>query len=76
MLASEPVSRLSTQMTRWSFAEQRLTEVRAEEAGAAGNDRGWHRRHPIRAGGSASLHNPNSAAHRARRSVLAVGSAT
>ena len=42
MFASDPVSRLSMQMTRWSRAEQRLAEMRAEKAGAAGNDRGCH----------------------------------
>ena len=43
MLASEPVSRLSTQIDAVALREQRLTEVGAEEAGAAGYDRGWHR---------------------------------
>ena len=43
MFSSEPVSRLSTQITRWSLLEQVVAEMRAEEAGAAGDDGGCHR---------------------------------
>ena len=44
MFCSEPVSRLSTQITRWPVGEQVIAQVRAEEAGAAGDDAGGHRR--------------------------------
>ena len=35
MFCSEPVSRLSTQITRWPSAEQVVAQVRAEESGSA-----------------------------------------
>ena len=39
---ASPVSRLSTQITRWPLLEQVVAEVRPEEAGAAGDDGGRH----------------------------------
>ena len=37
MLASEPVSRLSTQMTRLTAPQQLVAEVGSEESGAPGD---------------------------------------
>ena len=42
MFASEPVSRLSTQMTRWPSREEVLAEMGAEEPGSAGDDCARH----------------------------------
>ena len=49
MFASEPVSRLSTQMTRCP-REQVVAEVGAEEAGAAGDETGGHAQPSLAAG--------------------------
>ena len=38
MFSSDDTTRLSTQITRWPRCEQRLAEVGAEEAGAAGDE--------------------------------------
>ena len=42
MFSSEPVSRLSTQMTRCPCSSEVVAEMGAEEAGAAGDDGGRH----------------------------------
>ena len=39
MLRRVPVKKLSTQMTSGAFAQQPLAQVRAEKAGAAGDQR-------------------------------------
>ena len=60
-------------------AEQRLAEVGAEEAGAAGHHRGWHRRKCIRASGrlprAYTIRTPTVPGAPAAR-IRAVGSAT
>ena len=42
MFSSEPVSRLSTQITRCPCVEQVIAEMRAEESGSAGDDGSRH----------------------------------
>ena len=44
MFASDETTRLSTHDDPVAALEQRLAEVGAENAGAAGDDRGRHRR--------------------------------
>ena len=68
MFSSDPVSRLSTQITRWPCAEQVVAEVGAEEPGAAGDDRGWHRGH--RTGGPQTEQPRRDAAAIRRRSAV------
>ena len=42
MFCSDPVSRLSMQIDPMPLLEQELAEMRAEEAGPAGDDAGAH----------------------------------